>query len=182
MLSLIIFAANAAFCSEPDYGQIYMDMQVPNFSYVHGIDPGQYYDNKNAAYSIYPLFKLCSPLYFKTIAILPGYYELTPRNHKGSDYLLFKDCGAVKYIVPIYKKELVPEGFYETHIPKRKLKFTQQISIGFSNFLGKYVARSQRKPLVQTYLEVNDLDNNLVALVVYYGNYRYYAILRTVQL
>ena len=69
ILSLIIFGANAGFCYEPDYRQIYMDMPVPDFSYIHGIDPGQYYDNKNAAYSVYPLFKLCSPVFFKTIAI-----------------------------------------------------------------------------------------------------------------
>lgn len=182
ILCLILFNANACFCYEPDYRQIYLDMQVPSFSYIHGIDPGQYYDNENAAYSVYPLFKLCSPLYFKTITILPGYYALTPRTHKGDDYLLFKDCGLVKYIIPIYKKELVPEGFYESHIPKRKLTTTQKMSIGFANFLGKHFPSAKRKPPVQTYLEVNDLDNQLVSLVVYYGNYRYYVILRTIQM
>lgn len=185
-LFLIIFGVNigtnAAFCYEIDYRQIYMDMPVPNFSYIHGIDPGQYYDNKSAAYSIYPLFRLSSPLYFKSITVLPGYYALTPRNYKGDDYLLFKDCGAVKYIVPVYKKELVPEGFYEAHLPKPKLKFSQKMSIGFGNFLGKHFKNAQRKPAVQTYLEVNDLDNNFVCIIVYYGNYRYYTLFRTIQM
>lgn len=174
--------ANASLCREPDYRQIYLDMQVPTFSYIHGIDPGQYYDNKNASYSIYPLFRLSSPLYFKTVKILPSYYALTPRNYKGNDYLLFKDCGVVKYTVPVYKKELVPEGFYESHIPKPKLKWNQKVSTGFYTFVGTHFKSAQRKPPVQTYLEVNDLDNNFVSIIVYYGPYRYYTIFRTIQM
>ncbi|MEI8128350.1 MAG: hypothetical protein WCG95_01910 [bacterium] len=181
-LFLIISGANASFCSESDYRQIYLDLQVPTFSYVHGIDPGQYYDNKNASYSTYPLFRLSSPLYFKTITIMSGYYALTPVTYKGESYLLFKDCGVVKYTVPVYKKEFVPEGFYESHLPKPRLNFKQQMTENFYGFLGKHVKNAQRKPAVKTYLEVNDLDNQLVSIIVYYGPYRYYTIFRTVQM
>lgn len=181
-LFLIIVGANASFGYEPDYRQIYMDLQVPSFAYVHGIDPGQYYDNKNATYTVYPLFRLSSPIYFKTISIMPGYYELTPRNYKGNDYLFFKDCGAIKYTVPVYKKELVPEGFYESHIPKRKLKWSQQMDKNFFEFVGKTFKSAKRKPPIQTYLEVNDLDNKFISIVVYYGDYRYYTLFRTVQM
>lgn len=179
---LIILGSNISFGSEPDYRQIYFDLQIPTFSYIHGIDPGQYYDNKNAAYSIYPLFRLSSPLYFKTITIIPGYYDLTPVNHKGGQYLLFKDNGLVKYIIPVYKKELVPVGFYEAHLPKPKLTWGQKLSVGFGTFLGKYVKSAQRKLPVKTYLEVNDLDNKFVSIIVYYGDYRYYTIFRTVAM
>ena len=181
-LFLIIIGTNASFCSEPDYRQIYLDLQVPTFSYIHGIDPGQYYDNKNATYSTYPLFRLSTPLYFKTITIQQGYYALTPVTYKGNSYLLFKDCGVVKYTVPVYKKEFVPEGFYEAHLPKPKLTFTQQVRENFYGFLGRHVPSAQRKPAAQTYLEVNDLDNQLVSIIVYYGAYRYYTIFRTVQM
>lgn len=173
--------ASPAASNEPDYRQIYMDMEVPTFSYVHGIDPGQYYDNQHAAYSIYPLFRLSSPLYFKTITILPGYYDLTPRTNKGKDYLLFKDCGFVKYIIPVYKKELVPEGFYEAHLPKPRLNWRQKMSKNWYSFVGKHFKSAQRKPPVKTYLEINDLDNYFVCIIVYFGNYRYYTLFRTVQ-
>lgn len=180
-LFLIVFCTVRAFAYEEDYRQIYMDLEVPSFSYIHGIDPGQYFDNKNAAYSIYPLFRLSSPLYFKTVTIMPGYYALTPREYKGKYYLLFKDNGAVKYTIPIYKKEIVPEDFYETHIPKPKLKWNQKLAVKFYGFVGHF-KKSQRKPAVKTYLEINDLDNKFISIVVYYGNYRYYTIFRTVKM
>jgi len=177
-----MFFAGASFAYEDDYQQIYFDMPIPSFSYVHGIDPGQYYDNKSAAYSVYPLFRLGTPLFFKSIAIMPGYYALTPRNYKGDDYLLFKDCGFVKYIIPVYKKELVPEGFYESHLPQPRLSLRQKMSKNFYAFLGKHFKSAKKTPQVKSYLEVNDLDNKFVSIVVYFGNYRYYTIFRTVQL
>ena len=180
LILLLIILGNISFCEEIDYRQIYMDMQVPTFSYIHGIDPGQYYDNENAAYSVYPLFRLSSPLYFKTVTIMPGYYDLTPVTHKGNDYLLFKDCGLIKYTIPVYKKEMVPEDFYETHLPKPKLTRTQRMSLAFNRYLGKHFKNSQRKPPVQSYLEVTDLDNKFVSIVVYFGPYRYYTLFRTV--
>lgn len=180
-LFIFVFCALKSFAYEEDYKQIYLDMEVPNYSYIHGIDPGQYFDNKNAAYSIYPLFRLSSPLYFKTVTIMPGYYALTPREYKGKPYLLFKDNGVVKYTIPVYKKEIVPEGFYETHIPKPKLKWNQTMAKNFYHFVGRF-KKSQRKPAVKTYLEVNDLDNKFISVVVYYGNYRYYTLLRTVKM
>lgn len=182
ILFLIVFSANISFCSEPDYRQIYMDLQVPTFSYMHGIDPGQYYDNKNSAYSVYPLFRLSSPLYFKTITVPPGYYDLTPKSYKGSDYLLFKDCGLVKYTIPVYKKEFVPAGFYESHLPQPKLKWYKKVSKNFYAFIGKHFKSAQRKEPVKTYLEVNELDNKFVSIVVYFGPYKYYTLFRTVQM
>ncbi|MDD3435720.1 MAG: hypothetical protein PHC64_01055 [Candidatus Gastranaerophilales bacterium] len=179
---LIFFCSSVSFAYETDYRQLYINMEVPTFSYVHGIDPGQYYDNKDATYSVYPLFRLTSPIYFKTITVQPGYYALTPVMHKGEPYLLFKDNGIVKYIVPVYKKELVPEGFYETHLPKPKLTFMQKMSKNFYGFIGKHFKRAKRKPKIQSYIEVNDLDNKFVSIIIYFGNYRYYTLFRTVQM
>lgn len=182
ILAVIIFGSNMSFGFEKDYRQVYLDLQVPSFSYIHNIDPGQYYDMKNCSYSPYPLLRLTSPIFFKTISISPGYYDLTAVTHKGEPYVLFKEVGLVKYIIPVYKKELVPAGFYEAHIPKPKLTPTQKISKAFYGFIGKHIKSAQRKPPIQTYLEVNDLDNKFVSLVIYYGNYRYYTIFRTVQM
>lgn len=181
ILVSIICWINASFASEIDYRQIYMDMEVPAFSYIHGIDPGQYYDNKNATYSPYPLFRLISPLYFKTVTIKPGYYLLTPITYKDKPYLLFKDCGVIKYTIPVYNKELVPEGFYESHLPKPKLTFRQNMSKNYYHFVGTHFKSANKKPPVQSYLEVNDLDNKFICVIVYYGSYRYYTLFRTVE-
>lgn len=180
-LFLIVFGTTAAFCAEVDYKNIYSNLQVPNFSYMHGIDPEQYYDDKDATYSIYPLFRLCTPLYFKNISIPPGYYALTPRTYKGNEYLFFKDSGVIRYIIPVYKKDFVPEGFYESHLPKPKLTKTQKIRKAFYGYVAKH-KKSMRRPEIQSYLEINDLDDKFVSVVVYYGPYRYYTIFRTVQL
>jgi hypothetical protein len=179
---LIFFSAKMCLASEIDYRQIYLDMEVPSFSYIHNLDPDEYYNNKNSTWSPYPLFRLCSPIYFKTISIPPSYYLLSPTVHDGKDYVLFKEFGQVRYIIPVYKKEFVPEGFYEAHIPKPKLKLSKKISNAVFGFIGKHVKSAQKKPTPQTYLEVNDLDNNFVCVVVYYGPYRYYLLFRTIQL
>jgi len=181
-LCLIFLTSNVVFGFEEDYRQIYMDLQVPNFSYVHGIDPAQYYDNQSSTWSPYPLFRLSSALYFKTITIVPGYYLLTPVSHKGADYLLFKECGVVKYTVPVYKKEFVPEGFYDSHIAKPRLGRIKTCQQNFMIWVGKNFKSAQRKPTPQSYMEINDLDNKFVEITVYYGPYRYYTLFRTVAM
>lgn len=182
ILCLIFVFTNISFADETDYRQIYMDMQVPTFSYIHNIDPGQYYDYKDRAYTPYPLFRLSSPLYFKTVTIPPGYYELTPISYKGDPFIFFKDNGIIKYTIPVYKKEFVPVGFYESHIPQPKLTRKQKISKGWYSFLGKHFKSAQRKPAPQNFIELNDLDNKFVSIIVYYGPYRYYTLFRTIQM
>lgn len=180
---LIIFLSlNKSFAQDFDYMQIYRDLEVPNFSFVHNIDPGQYYEMKGMTWSPYPLFRLNSPLHFKSITIPPGYYNLTPREHKGSYYILFKESGLVRFIIPVYEKDFVPEYFYEEHLPKPKLSFTQKVQIKTLDFIGKVFPSAKRKPIPQSYLEVTDLDNNFVSIVIYYKEFKYSTIFRTVKL
>ena len=163
LLTLIILGTTVS-AEDFDYQQIYRDLPVPDVKYIHNIDPGEYYDTETSTWSPYPLFRLVAPLYFKSITIEPGYYLLTPREHKGDWYILFKEAGRIKYIVPVYNRDLTPVMFYDENLPKPELKF------------------SQRMHLKQTYLELTDLDNNFISLVIYWGNYRYYTIFRTTQL
>lgn len=165
-----------------DLEQIYRESEVPKFSYVHDIDPGESFDTQSSTWSPYPLLKLASPIYFKTVAIPAGYYLLTPRMQDGGWYMLFKEAGKVKYTVPIYKKEMVPMGFYDANVAKPKLTITQKIHLGTLNFIGNHVKSSQRKPEPQNYLEISDLNNNFVSIVLYWGNYKYYIVVRTIQL
>lgn len=171
--------ANAA---QVDYEQIYRDLEVPKVKYIHDIDPGEYYDTQNSTWSPYPLFRLTSPLYFKDITIEPGYYLLTPREHKGDWYMLFKEAGKIRYIIPVYDKEIVPVTFYDDNLPQPKLAPTQKMHLKMLDVLGKYVPSAKRKPTPQTYLEITDLDNNFVSMVIYWGDYKYYTIFRTIQL
>ena len=97
-LFLMMFAL-CAWAKEVDYEQIYRDLPVPEHKYVHDIDPGEYYDMKDTSWSPYPLFRLTGPLFFKTITIEPGYYLLTPREHEGKWYMLFKVQGKIKLIL-----------------------------------------------------------------------------------
>lgn len=164
-----------------DYAQIYNDLDVPTFSYLHDIDPDQYYDMKDTSWSVYPLFRLNSPLYFKNITIEPGYYLLTPREHNGNWFMLFKQNGAVKHIIPVYERDYTPETFYNDHIPKPKYTTAQKIHMGFLDFIGNFKSTKRKTP-VQSYLEVNDLENYFVSIIIYYGSHKYSTIFRTIRL
>lgn len=164
-----------------NYAEIYNSLEVPTFSYLHDIDPDQYYDMKDTAWSVYPLLRLMSPIYFKTITIEPGYYLLTPREHEGEWFMLFKQNGVVKHIIPVYERDYTPEMFYDEHIPKPKETFAQKVHRGFLDLIGN-VKSTKRKTPVQTYLEVNDLENYFVSIVIYYGSHKYSTIFRTIKL
>lgn len=165
--------------SQNDYEQAYRDMQVPTFSYVHGIDPDQYYDMKDTMWSPYPLFRLNSPLYFKTMVIPPGYYLLTPRQYKSKWYVLFKEAGTVRYAVPVFSQSYVEAGYYHTHLKELDMCKSARWQIKFLNALGKYCRKSKRRPATQTNVELTDLDNNFILIDLYYGFYKYSMIFRT---
>lgn len=164
-----------------NYSKIYNDLEPASFSFMHDIDPEQYYDIKNTAWAPYPLLRLNSYIYFKNQAIEPGYYLLTPREYKGNWYMLFKQNGKVLHIIPVYERGLVPELFYETHIPKPKLTPSQKVHMGFLSLLGKFDSTKRRDP-VKSYLEINDLENYFVSIVIYYESHKYYTIFRTIRL
>ena len=164
-----------------DYASIYNNLEPADFSYLHDIDPDQYYDMKDTAWSVYPLFRLNSAIYFKNQTIEPGYYLLTPREHDGKWYMLFKQNGVVKHIIPVYDRDYTPEMFYDEHIPKPKLTKAQKIHMGTLNIIGKFKS-SKRKEPVKTYLEVNDLENYFVSIVIYYGGHKYSTLFRTIRL
>ena len=182
MLLVIICIGICTPAKDVDYQQVYRDLEVPTLKFIHDIDPGEYYDTQNSTWSPYPLFRLTSPLYFKDITIEPGYYLLTPREHKGDWYMLFKDAGKVRYIIPVYDREIVPVMFYDENLPQAKLAPSQKVHLKLLDILGTFVPSAKRKPTPQTYLEVTDLDNNFVSIVIYWGDYRYYILLRTISL
>lgn len=182
ILLILICAGLSAEAKNVDFETVYRDMAVPTHKYIHNIDPGEYYDTKTSTWSPYPLFRLASPIFFKNIAIEPGYYALTPREYKDNWYILFKEAGKVKYIVPVYERDIVPEAFYDENIGKPKLSISQKLHIGALDTIGKFFPSAKRKPAPQTFLETTDLENYYLSVVIYWGNHRYYTIFRTIQL
>ena len=164
-----------------NYPEIYKNLQPAKHSYLHGIDPEQYYEMKDSTWAPYPLLRLNSYIYFKDRAIEPGYYLLTPREHKGEWYLLFKQNGKVAHIIPVFERGITPEGFYEKHLSKPKLNGAQKIHMGILNAIGK-IKSSKRKEPIKSYMEINDLENHFVSIIIYYGNHKYSTIFRTVKL
>ena len=179
--SLIVLLSNVVYAQGTNYAQLYDSLENPTFSYVHGIDPNQYYDNKNYAWSPYPLFRLNQEVYFKKQVIQPGYYLLTPREHEGKWYILFKENGVVKATIPCYKDEIVPANFYNANLPKEKLTPSAKLHLKFNNFVGHVSSSSGKKSSPKTFLEIEDVDNDFVLMTVYYGNKRYYITLRSRQ-
>ncbi len=164
-----------------DIPEIYRSLEVPTFRYVHDLDPEEAVDTQNAAWSPYSLFRLTAPLHFKTITIQPGYYLLTPRQHQGNWYMLFKESGKVKYIIPIYDKKIVPMDFYKDNLPEEKTTWSQRQHLKLLKFVGKFKS-SQRPKMPKTYLEAEDLDDNFIVIILYWGDYKYYMVLRSVAM
>lgn len=171
-------AAKPKTYTQDDYEQMYRDTPVPEFSYIHGVDPDQYYDMKNTIWSPYPLLRLTAPIYFKTMTIEPGYYLLTPRKYKDDWYILFKEAGAVKYIIPAISRDYTPANYYRDNLPELEMKKSQRWQIKFLNAWGKYIQKSKRKPAIQTNVELTDLDNNFMLMDLYYGHHKYSCIFR----
>ncbi|MCM1265499.1 MAG: hypothetical protein NC200_04795 [Candidatus Gastranaerophilales bacterium] len=165
--------------SQDDYEQMYRDMPVPTFTFVHGIDPDQYYDMKDTTWSPYPLLRLNAPLYFKTIVIPPGYYLLTPRKYKDDWYILFKEAGTVKYTIPVFAKDYTPEFYYNDTLPELDMTKSQRWQLKFLNAWGKYIRSSKRRPATKTNVELTDLDNSFLLIELYYGAHKYSTIFRT---
>jgi len=164
-----------------NYPEIYKTLEPASHSYLHNIDPEQYYDMKDATWSPYPLLRLNSYIYFKDIAIEPGYYLLTPRQHKDKWYILFKQNGVVNHIIPVYARDITPEFFYDKHLPKPKLTKAQKVHMGVLSFLGNFKSTKRKDP-IKCYMEINDLENYFVSIVIYYGNHKYSTIFRTIKL
>src|SRR5574344_445037 len=152
----LFFMATAVYAEKLDYVQTYRDMPVPTFNYVNEFDPGQYYDCMRYTSVPYPLFRLSSPIYFKNITIPEGYYYLTPRTYKGDEYILVKQQGIVKYILPTYKKDFVPLGYYEAVLPRPKLSPWQKFQEKMYNAIGRISKRSRRLKQPDFYLELSE--------------------------
>ncbi len=169
-----------AFSGEKEtYDEIYEKLLPADFEYIFGIDPYQAEDYTKYMYSPYPLFRVGVPFIFKDIKIEPGYYILTPRKKGGRTYVLFKEQGRVKYLIPVYDVDVVDPLFYNQYIPERKKGFWEKAGQKTSNFFGRLFPKStQKMPAPKAYIEVNDIDREYFQVILFYGAQKYYMLFR----
>ncbi len=185
LCSVVLFASlncsiaqeNKANGENAKYAKIYEELSEPDFSYIFNLDPYQTEEYTKYMYAPYPLFRTAIRFVFKNTVIEPGYYLLTPREKDGKWYVLFKTNGKVKYIIPVYEKQLVEPMFYEKYVPERKLTFWQGICKKTRDTMGKFFPKqTQRMPPPKSYIDVNELGTDYWQVVLYYGASKYYMI------
>ncbi len=161
-----------------DYEKIYSSLEEPDFDYIFGIDPYQADDYTVYMRSPYPLFRSGVNLIFKSKKIPPGYYLLTPREKNGKTWILFKENGRVSYVIPVYKEDVVYEGFYEEKFPRKKPTAFEKIKKKTMDFIGtKWGKKNQRTPIPEAYIEFNDAGEYW-DMVLYYGMKKYYVLFK----
>lgn len=165
--------------AETDWETLYNNSQPFASKLMHNIDPFQDEDTVNYAYTPYPLFRMSVYLYYKKMTIDPGYYQLTPRKMNGSYYVFFKTNGKVKYIIPVVKKEIIPESFYKKYMPNPKLTAGQTVSKNWKHFWSKVFKGSGKQPPPSSYVELLNLDTFYV-LKLYYKDYCYFTVYKKV--
>ena len=204
-LSPCLANENAITKENQKYQEIYEKLPEADFSYIFNLDPYQPEEYTKYMYAPYPLFRtairfvfkntVIEPGYYlltprekdgksyvlfktnKNTVIEPGYYLLTPREKDGKSYVLFKTNGKVKYIIPVYEKDLVEPAFYERYVPERKLTWWQSVCQKTRNTMGRLFSKqTQRKPPPKSYIDVNELGTDYWQVILYYGATKYYMI------
>lgn len=184
MKKLFIFVICCMLCSlsalaKTDYSVLYENAQVADFEFMHGVDPFQIEEYYKYAWAPYPLLRTSSTLYFKNLTIPPGYYLLTQRKYKGEDWILFKEAGKVKFIIPVVETQFVAEDFYKTKIPIQKKTKWQTFCKNISDFMYKSVFRkSQKVPPPNAYIQSMQVEGNFFLIILYFGNTAYYTIFK----
>jgi len=177
---IFIFCAPLALADEKEtYEEIYEKMQPADFEYIFGIDPYQAEDYTKYMYSPYPLFRMGVPFIFKDMTLDPGYYILTPRKKNGRTYVLFKEQGRVKYLIPVYNVDMADPLIYERYVPEKKKGFWAKAGEKTNNFFGRlFPKNTQRMPAPKAYIEVNDIDGEFYQVILFYGAQKYYMLFR----
>lgn len=173
----IVFS-QTGFCAtkNEDFRDIYYSLEPANFDYIFGLDPFQAEEYQKYLASPYPLLRTGVDFFFKGTKIPAGYYLLTAREKDGVQYVLFKQEGKVKYIIPTYKKELVDPLFYEKHVPTPK-KTAWNKACDFGNkFISKTSKTSKRTLPPKAYIDVNEIGNEFWEVILYYGSQKYFMV------
>ena len=175
-LTLILLSmSNLAYCE--DYDSMYDAAQPFSSRLFNDIDPFEDEDAIKYAYSPYPLFRTSAFLYFKDFSIEPGYYSLVPRKLKGEYYVLFKQGGKVKFIIPVVKKESTPIHFYEANVPKVHQTKMQKVGGAIRNKFYNISKSSMKIDPPKSLINV-DVEVKYIILTFYYGEDKFTVLFR----
>ncbi len=177
-ISVFGFISMPAFADE-DFQKIYNELEPAQFQYIFGIDPFQAEEYTQYMFSPYPLLRTGVTFIFKETVIPPGFYLLTPRKKDDRTYVLFKEGGRVKYMIPVYNVDLTTEELYDEYIPKPKLSKWKSFKLKVADTVGTmFPEKTQRKPLPKSYLEINDIDGEFWQMILYYGTGKYFMVFK----
>ncbi len=177
LILTIIIALNPIVYAQSDYDALYDEAKPYQSKLFNDVDPFQDEDTIRYAWSPYPLFRTSAFLYFKDFTIEPGYYTLTPRKLGEKDYILFKQNGKVKFIIPVVKKEKTPLNFYNANTPKMKQTQWQKFSGAVKKKFYNTAKDSMRISPPNSVINV-EVETKYIVLTLYYGDDKYISIFR----
>ncbi|MBQ2645416.1 hypothetical protein IJG14_07605 [bacterium] len=176
---LIVLLNHTLSFAEIDWIELYENSNPFESKLMNNIDPFQDEDTIKYAYSPYPLFRTSVYLYYKNITIPSGYYQLTPRKMNGNYYIFFKTNGRVAFIIPVIKREIVPENFYKKYMPEPKRTLGQNIAKNWKRFWSRIFKGSGKQPPPNSFVELN-IHETCYVLKLYYKNHCYYTVYKKV--
>ena len=179
-LIFILFLNILPTFADDDLDALYEAAEPFSSKLYNDIDPFEDEDSIKYAWSPYPLFRTSAYLYFKDFKIEPGYYILTPRTLQGKDYVLFKQSGKVKFIIPAAKKEPTPLNFYDANTPKMKLTKWQKFTSGVRKKFYDTAKDSMRSTPPSCLVNV-DAEVKYIILTLYYGEDKYTVLFKRSQ-
>lgn len=174
LLSTFAYAEQSAIS---DYDEIYYNLAVPDIVFENDVDPYEAEDNAKFGISPYPLMRISSTLVFKESKIQPNYYLITPREVNDNYYLLFKQGGKVRYIIPVYEsKTILPLTTYPKP-PEKKKQWWDYPLTPLKWGLGIVMGKDDPPPKTpDTLVKAFDLDNRYYEIDLYYNDKVYKTI------
>ncbi len=165
--------------SVSNYDEIYFNLPASDISFENNIDPYEAEDNSKFQISPYPLLRTSAPLVFKNNNIQAGYYLVSPKQYEGKNYLLFKQQGRIKHIIPVYETStIVPLTVYPNAAPpKPKKKVPDYPLWPFKKFFGIVMGANDPPPEIpQSLIKTYDLDSRYFEIDLYYNDKLYKTI------
>lgn len=179
LITLSFITVSQTVFAETDFQKIYEELAPADFEYIFGIDPYQAEEYTQYMFSPYPLLRTGVNFIFKDTVIPPGFYLLTPRKYHGQTYILFKEQGRVKYMIPCYKTDFTTPETYDEYIAKPKISKWQKVKNATSDTVGSlFPKKTRRKPIPKAYMEINDIDGEFYQVILYYDTGKYYLVFK----
>lgn len=179
MFLCLISSSSKLYAEDSQYDEIYYNLAVPQITFENDVDPYEAEDNSQFHVSPYPLMRISSTLVFKEVKIPADYYLISPRKVNDSYYVLFKQGGKVKYVVPTYETESVLPLTTYPQPEKKKKQWWDYPLTPLKWGLGIAMGKDDPPPRTpQTMVKTYDLDSRYYAIDLYYNDRVYKTIFK----